>query len=71
MRLVQPVRPVQPERPVRLERLAQTDKKTGRILIALSGLGDQKRGRECNLPFFYLADRSVNLYLFGRRSPAP
>lgn len=50
----QPVRPEQlerPEQPVLLERLVQTDEKAGRVLIALSGLDDQKRGRECNLPF--------------------
>jgi hypothetical protein len=53
-----PVRPVRPERlvqpvhPERLERLVQRDEEAGRVLITLSGLGDQKMGRDCNLPFF-------------------
>ena len=54
----QPVRPEQPEQPVLLERLVQTDEIAGRVLITLSGLGDQKRGREYNLAFFNLLDRS-------------
>jgi hypothetical protein len=59
-RPAQPVRPEQqerPEQPVLLERLVQTDEKAGRVLIVLSGLGDQKRGRECNPPLFNLSDR--------------
>jgi len=54
----QPVRPEQRAQPVLLECLVQTDEIAGRVLITLSGLGDQKRGRECNLPFFNLSDRS-------------
>jgi hypothetical protein len=49
-RLVQLERPVPPAQP---ERLVQMDETAGRVLIALSGLGDPKRGREWNLPLFY------------------
>lgn len=49
-----PERLVHPERLERLERLEQRDEEAGRVLIALSGLGDQKMGRDCNLPFFLI-----------------
>ena len=49
-----PERLVHPEQPERLERLVQRDEEAGRVLITLSGLGDQKMGRDCNLPFFLI-----------------
>jgi hypothetical protein len=45
-RPVLPVRPVLLVHPVQLERLVQRDEEASRVLIALAGLGDQKRGRE-------------------------
>jgi len=57
-KMEQPARPELPDRlerpapPVRPERLVQMDEETGRGLLALSSLGELKRGRECILPLF-------------------
>jgi hypothetical protein len=72
---VQPEQPERPERPVLLERLVQTDEKTGRVLIALSGLGDQKKGEgNVTSPFFNrygLIPSSLLRTLLGRVCDTP
>jgi len=50
--LVLPDRLERPAPPVRLEQRVATDDETDRGLIALSCLGELKRGRECILPLF-------------------
>jgi hypothetical protein len=62
-------RPALPERlerpvpPVRLEQLVQMDEIAGRVLIALSGLGDQKGEGKATFPFFLFV-RPIHESLF-------
>jgi hypothetical protein len=63
-RLVQPVRL---ERLERLERLVHRDEEAGRVLIALSGLGDQKREGTVTSPFFKFVRPIQNVDLLSFR----